>query len=32
MLPAFAQFAGVMFFLAGLGVLNAIWLPILDIT
>jgi protein-S-isoprenylcysteine O-methyltransferase Ste14 len=32
MLPAFAQFAGVMFFLAGLGVLNAIWLPVLDVS
>jgi protein-S-isoprenylcysteine O-methyltransferase Ste14 len=32
MLPVFAQFAGVMFFLAGLGILNAIWLPILDIS
>jgi protein-S-isoprenylcysteine O-methyltransferase Ste14 len=32
MLPAFAQFAGVMFFLAGLGILNAIWLPVLDIS
>jgi protein-S-isoprenylcysteine O-methyltransferase Ste14 len=32
MLAVFAQFAGVMFFLAGLGVLNAIWLPILDIS
>jgi protein-S-isoprenylcysteine O-methyltransferase Ste14 len=32
MLPVFAQFAGVMFFLAGLGVLNAVWLPILDIS
>jgi protein-S-isoprenylcysteine O-methyltransferase Ste14 len=32
MLPVFAQFAGVMFFLAGLGVLNAIWLPILDVS
>jgi protein-S-isoprenylcysteine O-methyltransferase Ste14 len=32
MLPAFAQFAGVMFFLAGLGALNALWLPILDIS
>lgn len=32
MLPVFAQFASVMFFLAGLGVLNAIWLPVLDIS
>lgn len=32
MLAVFAQFAGVMFFLAGLGVLNAVWLPILDIS
>jgi protein-S-isoprenylcysteine O-methyltransferase Ste14 len=32
MLPVFAQFAGVMFFLAGLGVLNALWLPVLDIS
>lgn len=32
MLPVFAQFAGVMFFLAGLGLLNAVWLPILDIS
>ena len=32
MLPVFAQFAGVMFFLAGLGILNAVWLPILDIS
>jgi imidazolonepropionase-like amidohydrolase/protein-S-isoprenylcysteine O-methyltransferase Ste14 len=32
MLAVFAQFAGVMFFLAGLGVLNAIWLPILDVS
>jgi protein-S-isoprenylcysteine O-methyltransferase Ste14 len=32
MLPVFAQFAGVMFFLAGLGVLNAVWLPILDVS
>jgi len=30
LLPIFAQFAGVMFFLAGLGILNLIWLPILD--
>jgi len=32
MLPVFAQFAGVMFFLAGLGALNALWLPILDVS
>ncbi len=32
MLPVFAQFAAVMFFLSGLGVLNAVWLPILDIS
>jgi protein-S-isoprenylcysteine O-methyltransferase Ste14 len=32
MLPVFAQFAGVMFFLAGLGVLNVLWLPVLDIS
>lgn len=32
MLPVFAQFASVMFFLAGLGMLNAIWLPVLDIS
>lgn len=32
MLPVFAQFAGVMFFLAGLGVLNALWLPVLDLS
>ena len=32
MLPVFAQFAGVMFFLAGLGVLNILWLPVLDIS
>jgi protein-S-isoprenylcysteine O-methyltransferase Ste14 len=32
MLVAFAQFAVVMFFLAGLGVLNALWLPVLDIS
>jgi len=31
-LPVFAQFAAVMFFLAGLGVLNVIWLPVLDIS
>lgn len=32
MLPVFAQFAAVMFFLAGLGVLNILWLPVLDIS
>ena len=32
MLPVFAQFAGVMFFLAGLGLLNVMWLPLLDIS
>jgi protein-S-isoprenylcysteine O-methyltransferase Ste14 len=32
MLPVFAQFASVMFFLAGLGVLNAVWLPVLDVS
>ena len=32
MLPVFAQFAGVMFFLAGLGLLNVVWLPILDVS
>jgi imidazolonepropionase-like amidohydrolase/protein-S-isoprenylcysteine O-methyltransferase Ste14 len=32
MLAVFAQFASVMFFLSGLGVLNAVWLPILDIS
>jgi protein-S-isoprenylcysteine O-methyltransferase Ste14 len=32
MLPVFAQFAGVMFFLAGLGALNLLWLPVLDIS
>jgi protein-S-isoprenylcysteine O-methyltransferase Ste14 len=32
MLPVFAQFAGVMFFLAGLGVLNVVWLPVLDLS
>ncbi len=32
MLPVFAQFAGVMFFLAGLGVLNTLWLPVLDVS
>jgi protein-S-isoprenylcysteine O-methyltransferase Ste14 len=31
-LPVFAQFAGVMFFLAGLGILNLIWMPMLDIS
>jgi protein-S-isoprenylcysteine O-methyltransferase Ste14 len=31
-LPVFAQFAGVMFFLAGLGLLNLAWLPVLDIS
>ncbi len=31
-LPVFAQFAGVMFFLAGLGVLNLAWLPVLDVS
>jgi protein-S-isoprenylcysteine O-methyltransferase Ste14 len=31
-LPVFAQFAAVMFFLAGLGVLNLVWLPVLDIS
>ncbi len=31
-LPVFAQFAGVMFFLAGLGILNLPWLPVLDIS
>lgn len=31
-LPVFAQFAAVMFFLAGLGMLNVIWLPVLDIS
>jgi len=31
-LPVFAQFAAVMFFLAGLGVLNVMWMPILDIS
>ncbi|MBD3180682.1 DUF1295 domain-containing protein [Candidatus Poribacteria bacterium] len=29
-LPLFGQFASVMFFLAGLGMLNLIWMPILD--
>jgi protein-S-isoprenylcysteine O-methyltransferase Ste14 len=32
MLPVFAQFASVMFFLAGLGALNLLWLPVLDIS
>jgi protein-S-isoprenylcysteine O-methyltransferase Ste14 len=32
MLPVFAQFAGVMFFLSGLGILNIVWLPLLDIS
>jgi len=32
MLPVFAQFAAVMFFLAGLGILNILWLPVLDIS
>ncbi|MEJ2217725.1 MAG: HEAT repeat domain-containing protein [Gemmatimonadota bacterium] len=32
MLAVFAQFASVMFFLSGLGVLNAMWLPILDVS
>jgi protein-S-isoprenylcysteine O-methyltransferase Ste14 len=32
LLPVFAQFASVMFFLAGLGILNVIWLPILDVS
>jgi protein-S-isoprenylcysteine O-methyltransferase Ste14 len=32
MLPVFAQFASVMFFLAGLGVLNILWLPVLDVS
>jgi protein-S-isoprenylcysteine O-methyltransferase Ste14 len=32
MLPVFAQFAAVMFFLAGLGMLNILWLPVLDIS
>ncbi|MCG6963983.1 MAG: HEAT repeat domain-containing protein [Acidobacteria bacterium] len=31
-LPLFAQFAGVMFFLAGLGLLNVVWLPVLDLS
>lgn len=29
-MPVFAQFATVMFFLAGLGLLNLVWLPVLD--
>jgi protein-S-isoprenylcysteine O-methyltransferase Ste14 len=29
-LPVFAQFATVMFFLAGLGLLNVVWLPVLE--
>ncbi len=32
MLPVFAQFASVMFFLSGLGILNVLWLPLLDIS
>jgi hypothetical protein len=32
MLPVFAQFAGVMFFLAGLGALNVLWFPMLDLS
>ncbi len=32
MLPVFAQFAGVMFFLSGLGMLNVLWLPVLDVS
>lgn len=32
MLTVFAQFAAVMFFLAGLGVLNVLWLPVLDVS
>ncbi len=32
MLPVFAQFAGVMFFLSGLGLLNVLWLPVLDVS
>ncbi len=31
-LPVFAQFATVMFFLAGLGLLNLVWLPVLDVS
>lgn len=31
-LPVFAQFAAVMFFLAGLGLLNVVWLPLLDLS
>lgn len=32
MLPVFAQFAAVMFFLSGLGALNVLWLPVLDLS
>jgi len=32
MLPVFAQFAAVMFFLEGLGALNVLWLPVLDLS
>ncbi|UCE02153.1 MAG: HEAT repeat domain-containing protein [Candidatus Latescibacterota bacterium] len=32
MLPVFAQFASVMFFLSGLGILNVVWLPLLDLS
>lgn len=32
MLPVFAQFAAVMFFLSGLGMLNILWLPVLDLS
>jgi protein-S-isoprenylcysteine O-methyltransferase Ste14 len=32
MLTVFAQFASVMFFLAGLGALNVLWLPVLDLS
>ena len=32
MLPVFAQFAGVMFFLSGLGIFNLLWLPVLDVS
>ena len=32
MLPVFAQFASVMFFLAGLGFLNVLWIPMLDLS
>lgn len=31
-LPVFAQFATTMFFLAGLGLLNLVWLPVLDLS